>query len=57
MTAPLPSLLAKAVRLHQWPKNLLVFLPALASQKFGDVELFVASFKGFLAFCLKASAV
>ena len=57
MIASLPILLAKAIRLHQWPKNLLVFLPALASQKFSDVQLFVVSFEGFLAFCLTASAV
>lgn len=57
MTASFPVLLASAIRLHQWPKNLLVFLPALASQKFGEVQLFVASFEGFLAFCLTASAV
>jgi 4-hydroxybenzoate polyprenyltransferase len=57
MTASLPILLAKAIRVHQWPKNLLVFLPALASQKFGDTQLFVASLEGFLAFCLTASAI
>ena len=56
-SASRPFLLAKAMRIHQWPKNLLVFLPALASQRFGDIDLFVSSLQGFLAFCLAASAV
>jgi 4-hydroxybenzoate polyprenyltransferase len=53
----LARLLAQAIRIHQWPKNLLVFLPALASQKFGEVSLFGASLVAFVAFCLTTSAV
>jgi 4-hydroxybenzoate polyprenyltransferase len=53
----LARLLAQAIRIHQWPKNLLVFLPALASQKFGEVSLFGASLVAFAAFCLTTSAV
>ncbi|HCL62697.1 MAG TPA: UbiA family prenyltransferase [Rhizobiales bacterium] len=49
--------LARALRIHQWPKNLLVFLPALTSQKFDDPHLFAASLEAFLAFCAAASAV
>lgn len=49
--------LARAMRVHQWPKNLLVFLPALASQEFDDPRLFFAALKAFLAFCAIASAV
>lgn len=44
----------KAMRPHQWSKNVLLFLPLLASHQFstlGDVIL------GFIAFCLTASAV
>ncbi|WP_425093865.1 UbiA family prenyltransferase [Tropicimonas sp. S265A] len=44
----------KAMRPHQWSKNVLLFLPLLASHQlsaFGDVLL------GFVAFCLTASAV
>ncbi len=49
--------LSRAIRIHQWPKNLLVFLPAVTSQRFHDYFLFVASAKAFLAFCATASAV
>jgi 4-hydroxybenzoate polyprenyltransferase len=49
--------LARAVRVHQWPKNLLVFLPAVTSQRFHETFLFVVSAKAFLAFCATASAV
>jgi 4-hydroxybenzoate polyprenyltransferase len=49
--------LSRAMRIHQWPKNLLVFLPALTSQRFHDYFLFLASLKAFLAFCATASAV
>jgi 4-hydroxybenzoate polyprenyltransferase len=45
------------MRIHQWPKNLLVFLPAVTSQRFHDYFLFLASLKAFLAFCATASAV
>ena len=44
----------RAMRPHQWSKNLLMFLPALAAHdpsRLGGVLL------GFLAFCLTASAV
>jgi 4-hydroxybenzoate polyprenyltransferase len=49
--------LSRAMRIHQWPKNLLVFLPAVTSQRFHDYFLFLASLKAFLAFCATASAV
>ncbi len=54
---PLLLALARAMRVHQWPKNLLVFLPAVTSQKFHAYFLFVASTKAFLAFSATASAV
>jgi 4-hydroxybenzoate polyprenyltransferase len=46
--------LLKAIRPHQWSKNILLFLPILAAHepaKFGVVAL------AFLAFCCTASAV
>jgi len=45
------------MRVHQWPKNLFVFLPALTSQEFDEPSLFLAALKAFLAFCAIASAV
>lgn len=46
--------LLKALRTHQWSKNLLLFVPMIAAH---DVSAFVPTFFGFLAFCATASAV
>lgn len=48
---------AKALRLHQSLKNLLLFLPLLASHSFTDGALLGRSAAGFVAFTLMASAV
>lgn len=47
----------RALRLHQWLKNLLVFIPLLASHRFFEPGALVASASGFLAFGLCASGV
>ncbi len=44
----------KALRPHQWSKNLLLFLPMLAAH---DLPAFLPVLLGFVAFCLTASAV
>lgn len=44
----------RAMRPHQWSKNVLLFLPLLASH---DLGAFWAVLLGFLAFCCTASAV
>jgi 4-hydroxybenzoate polyprenyltransferase len=54
--APLRSWL-RSLRLHQWLKNLLVFLPLLASHRFIEPEAVVASIAAFIAFGLCASGV
>ncbi|TMN19310.1 UbiA family prenyltransferase [Pseudoxanthomonas sp. X-1] len=46
---------AKAMRLHQWLKNLLVLVPLLASHLFLNVEAVARSFGAFVAFGLCAS--
>lgn len=46
--------LLKAMRPHQWSKNVLVFLPMLAAHDFSSL---VAVALTFVAFCLIASAV
>lgn len=46
----------RALRPHQWSKNLLVFLPAIADHDFSAATLF-ASALAFTAFCLVASSV
>jgi len=55
--APSVRLWAKALRLHQWIKNLLVFLPILASHRILDVPAIVASVIAFACFGLCASSV
>ena len=49
--------LLKSVRLHQWAKNLLVFVPLLAAHVYGHAEQVWQSAWAFLAFGLAASGV
>lgn len=44
----------KAMRPHQWLKNMLVFVPALAAHNMGAL---VPSFFAFMSFCLAASSI
>jgi 4-hydroxybenzoate polyprenyltransferase len=48
---------AKSLRLHQWLKNLLIFVPLLAGHKLSSPELVVAAILAFLTFGLCASSV
>jgi 4-hydroxybenzoate polyprenyltransferase/phosphoserine phosphatase len=48
---------AKALRLHQWLKNLLVFLPLLASHKLFQLDAAILSVLAFVSFGLCASGV
>ena len=48
---------AKALRLHQWLKNLLVFLPLLASHRLFNLGAAAQATLAFLAFGLCASGV
>jgi len=50
-------LLARALRVHQWLKNLLIFLPVLAGQRFTDGESVLRATLAFVAFSLVASSV
>lgn len=47
---------AKALRIHQWLKNLLIFVPVLTAFSFLDAGKLVNSAVAFLAFSLAASA-
>lgn len=49
--------LARAMRPHQWLKNLLIFVPLLASQAFGDPERLLQALLAFIVFGLAASGV
>jgi 4-hydroxybenzoate polyprenyltransferase/phosphoserine phosphatase len=53
---PLGRALAKALRPHQWSKNLLCLVPVLASGA-TDVGGWVAAIGAMLAFCATASAI
>lgn len=46
----------KALRPHQWLKNILIFVPVLAAHKL-DVNSLLTSIQAFIAFCLIASSV
>ena len=46
----------RALRLHQWAKNLLVFVPLAAAHRVGDVALLASSVQAFFAFGLCASS-
>lgn len=54
---PYPGVLRRALRLHQWAKNLLVFVPILAVHKFTDLALLRDSALAFLCFGACASSV
>ena len=46
----------RALRLHQWLKNLLVFVPLLTAFAFADAGVLADALAAFLAFSLTASA-
>jgi 4-hydroxybenzoate polyprenyltransferase len=45
----------RALRPHQWMKNLIVFVPLLASHRIGEKGLLLEAVLAFVAFCLCAS--
>lgn len=47
----------KALRVHQWVKNILVFLPLLAAHSLTDLGTLALAIVGFFAFGLTASGV
>ncbi len=50
-------LLAKALRVHQWAKNVLVFIPVVASHQIADKTLLIQAGLAFLSFSFSASSV
>lgn len=52
-----PRLLAKALRAHQWVKNLLVFVPLILAHRALEPERLASAVALFAAFSLAASAV
>jgi 4-hydroxybenzoate polyprenyltransferase len=47
----------KAIRLHQWLKNILIFIPLFLAHKFDDLLLLQQAAIGFISFGLCASSV
>ncbi|WP_342587338.1 UbiA family prenyltransferase [Consotaella salsifontis] len=47
----------KALRPHQWAKNILLFVPLTLNHDFLDLNMLVAGLMGFVAFSLAASSV
>ena len=47
---------AKALRLHQWSKNALLFVPLLLGQEYGDIGLVLRVLAAFMLFGMAASA-
>ena len=47
----------KAMRLHQWLKNALVFVPLFAAHRFTEIDLLAQAALAFLAYGLCASSV
>ncbi|WP_426744872.1 UbiA family prenyltransferase [Myxococcus faecalis] len=52
-----PRVWVKALRVHQWAKNALVFVPLLAAHKAASPDLLLKAVLGFVAFSLCASSV
>jgi 4-hydroxybenzoate polyprenyltransferase len=48
---------ARALRLHQWLKNSLIFVPILGAHQWSDFPLWITALVAFLAFGLCASSV
>lgn len=46
----------RALRIHQWSKNLLIFVPLFVGHGYGDPSKILAVTLGFLALCALASA-
>jgi 4-hydroxybenzoate polyprenyltransferase len=47
----------RAMRLHQWMKNLLVFVPLMAAHQYADAQRDVLALMAFVIFSLTASSV
>lgn len=54
---PYARSMAKALRLHQWAKNLLIFVPLIAGHHLADLRLLGQCAVAFLCFCACASSV
>lgn len=49
--------IAKTIRIHQWVKNLLLFVPLIAAHRVADAPALFAVTTAALSFCFMASAI
>lgn len=49
--------LIKGIRVHQWTKNLLIFVPLILAHRITDLSLLINSVYAFAAFCLISSGL
>jgi len=47
----------KAIRIHQWAKNILVFVPLFLSHQYINLHMLIAGFQAFILFGFCASSV
>lgn len=55
--APKATTLLRAMRVHQWVKNLLIFVPLFTAKLYFDPTAWLKSGIAFLCFCFAASSV
>ena len=51
-----PLIILKSIRVYQWVKNLLVFLPLMLSHQIFDWDLLSSSILAFMSFCFCSSS-
>jgi len=51
------AIIAKQLRIHQWSKNILVFVPAIAGHSLFEEGIFFEIFLAFCTFCLISSGI
>ena len=56
-TKPDAAIWSRAIRVHQWLKNLLLFAPLVSAHLIFDGAAWIAATLGFIAFCLCASSI
>jgi len=54
---PSPRVWIKALRVHQWVKNTLVFVPLMTAHLFTELSPIIQSVLAFAAFCIASSSV
>lgn len=54
---PVVKMLIKAMRCHQWLKNLLIFAPVFLAHKFADPTTLIQAVTAFFAFSFAASSI